>query len=139
TVISSWTGSGNLNNTGYNFSISGYSGQSYFVHVAAQHNTYGTVHTTYAVKFDKTIEVTGIPNKFWLWFAISMMFFLGAVFTYRTAEHGALLICIMGWIFLAVGAFDSINKTQMGIGLSFATIIAIFALIKKHSREEGYS
>ncbi|MDP1614622.1 MAG: hypothetical protein Q8L68_02385, partial [Methylococcales bacterium] len=58
TVISSWTGSGNLNNTARNFSISGYSGQSYFVHVVAQHITYGKVDMTYAVNFDKTIEVT---------------------------------------------------------------------------------
>ena len=139
TVISSWTWvAGSYNHT---FNIFNQSGQSYLVHIVATHTTYGTIDRTYAVIFEKTagVGISGISNTLWMWFAIGIMFFTGAMFTSSTAEKGLLIVCAEGWIFFFMGMFASLGSIEFGIGLTLASVIAVLAYFKKSQVSEGYA
>ena len=139
TVIQSWTwDAGSYNHT---FLISGYSGQSYMVNVVTAHAVYGTIDRSYAVPFEKTagVGIDGIPSTLWLWFAIGMMFFTGAMFTASTVEKGLLIVVAEGWIFFFMGMFSTIDPVQFTISLTLASVIAVFAYFKRAQAAEGYS
>jgi len=139
TVISSWIwAAGTYNHT---FNVYNYSGQSYLVHVVVTHTEYGTIDRTYAVIFEKSagVGITNISNTLWMWFAIGIMFFTGAIFTSSTAEKGLLIVCAEGWIFLLMGMFASLGTVQFGIGLTLASVMAVLAYFKKSNVADGYT
>lgn len=138
TMVQSWTwASGTFNHT---FTISPYSGKSFVVHVVATHGEYGTIDRSYAVPFEKTgVGISGISNTLWLWFAVGIMFFTGAMFTSTTAEKGLLIVCAEGWIFFFMGMFASLNPIQFVISLTLASVIAVLAYFKRSNASEGYT
>ncbi len=138
TVINSWVwSSGTYNHT---FTITNYSGKSYLVHVVAAHSEYDTIDRTYSVFFERTgVGIDAIPSTLWLWFAIGIMFFTAAMFTTSTTEMGFAIVCAEGWIFFFMGMFSSLNIIQFGIGLTLATVIAVFLLIKRSQAREGFT
>jgi len=123
----------------HTFTISGYSGQSYMVHVVASHTEYGTIDRSYAVPFEKTagVGIDGIPATLWLWFAIGIMFFTGAMFTSSTVEKGLLIVVAEGWIFFFMGMFSVVDPVQFTISLTLASVIAVFAYFKRAQAAEG--
>ncbi len=138
TMLQSWIWtSGSYNHT---FTLSGYSGQSYMVHVVATHDEYGTIDRSYSVPFEKTsVGIPGISNTLWLWFAVAVMFFTAAMFTESTAEKGLLIVCAEGWIFFFMGMFSSLDSAQFTVSLTLATVIGVFAYIKRSQATEGYT
>jgi len=124
----------------HSFNVTNYSGQEYTIHFIGTHTTYGVIDYTYAVKFDKTsVGIHGIPDALWLWFAVAIMFFSAAIFTSSTAEIGLMVVCAEGWIFLALGMFNSINTTSFGIGLTLVSVISIMAYMNQQKKKEGYT
>lgn len=137
TVISSQ--SGYTNNWTHSFIVDDYVGESYYIHVVAIHTTYGTIDQTYAVQFDDEVQFDGIPQQAWLYISILIMMFTGGMFAASSAQEGAMIVCVEGWMFLFFGWFSSIdNNGIIGVGLGVATTVAIIANINKYSKKEGH-
>jgi len=142
-VVSTWTsGAGNFSHT---FSISNYV-SDYTVHIVATHGVYGTIDRTYAVTFTRNlVDVDGINDQLWLWFAIGAMFFTAAIWPKTIAELGFIIVCGEGWIFYAMGLFSELDNipnvglTKFIIGLTVATILAFIAYFKKANQEAGFT
>lgn len=130
---------GYSNNWTHSFIVTDYQGESYYVHVIATHTTYGTIDQTYSVQFEDEVGVPGIPAQVWLYIAILIMMFTAGMFGAQTVAHGAMVLCIEGWVFLLFGWFDSIDyNSSIMTGLAFATVIAIIANINRYNRTEGH-
>lgn len=127
-------GAGNFT---HSFIVENYKGQGYFVHFIGSHTIYGNIDVTYTVHFPTTIGFFGIPDKAWLYFAVLIMIFTGAIFTARSAEQGALLVCFEGWIFMFFGWFNTVNELQVTAGLILATVVAVAANFIRFEKKEG--
>ena len=120
------------------FLISNYEGQAYFINIGATHTTFDSVKRTYAVRFDGMAEDYGF-GRMWVWIAVGGMMLLAGMFKASKAEQGALIVCIAGWIFMAMGMFDVLGldaKLSIGAGLGLGTVISVMAIMAKRDREE---
>ena len=120
------------------FLISNYEGQAYFVNVGATHTTFESIKRTYAVRFDGMVEDYGF-GRMWVWIAVGGMMLLGGMFKASKAKQGALIVCIAGWVFMAMGMFDVLGsgaKLSIGAGLGLGTVLAVMSLMAKKDREE---
>jgi len=135
TVISSQDGFSN--NWTHSFIVTNYTGESYYVHVVAAHDTYGTIDKTYAVSFNDDIIFDGIPSKFFLYMSIFIMLFTGAMFGAQSVGQGSMIVCVEGWVFLAFGWFNSIDSGLIMVGLGFATVFSLIYLINQKTKKEG--
>jgi len=135
TVIGSQDGFSN--NWTHSFIVTNYTGESYYVHVIATHDTYGTVDKTYAVSFNDNVIFDGIPSKFFLYLSIFIMLFTGAMFGASSVGQGSMIVCTEGWIFLAFGWFNSIDSGHIMVGLGFATVFSLVYLINQKTKKEG--
>ena len=120
------------------FLISNYEGQAYFVNIGATHTTFDSVKRTYAVRFDGMAEDYGF-GRMWVWIAVGGMMLLGGMFKASKAKQGALIVCVAGWVFLAMGMFDVLGsgaKVSIGAGLGLGTVLAVMSLMAKKDREE---
>lgn len=135
TVISSQDGFSN--NWTHSFIVTNYTGESYYIHVVATHDTYGTIDKTYAVSFNDDIIFDGIPSKFFLYMSIFIMLFTGAMFGAQSVGQGSMIVCVEGWVFLAFGWFNSIDSGLIMTGLAFATVFSLIYLINQKQKKEG--
>lgn len=137
TVITS-AALGAISSVTQSFLISNYIGQAYFVNIGATHTTFDSVKRTYAVRFDGMAEDYGF-GRMWVWLAVGGMMLLAGMFKASKAEQGALIVCIAGWIFMAMGMFDvlgSVAKASIVAGLGMGTALAVMALMSKKDRDD---
>ena len=132
TVIS-YHNAGATSSTTHSFSLTDYDGESYIVHIIIEHSTYGTIHKQYSVTFIDSNIVDGIPGWSFFYLAIFLMFITGGITKATKVEEGLLIICMEGWIFMISGWFNYYATTQIGVGLTIATIFAMIAYIKNRS------
>jgi hypothetical protein len=135
TILSSQDGFSN--NWTHSFIVSNYTGESYYIHVVAAHDTYGTIDKTYAVSFNDDIIFDGVPSKFFLYMSIFIMLFTGAMFGAQSVGQGSMIVCVEGWVFLAFGWFNSIDSGLIMAGLGFATVFSLIYLINQKTKKEG--
>jgi hypothetical protein len=122
----------------HSFIIDDYPGQAYFINIGATHTTFGDIQRTYSVRFDGMLEDYGF-SKIWVWIGVGGMMFVAGMFKASKAEQGALVVCVVGWVFMGFGFFDSLGSqavTSMAAGLSLATVLAVGANMSKRNRDE---
>lgn len=122
----------------HSFIINDYPGQAYFINVDATHTTFGNIMRTYSVRFDGMLEDFGF-SKIWVWIGVGGMMFVAGMFKASKAEQGALIVCVVGWVFMVMGFFDSLGSqavTGMCAGLGLATVLAVGANMSKKDRDE---
>jgi len=131
--------SGATGNTSHNFSITGYSGQSYIAAVTSTHSTFGSIYRAFAVHFNgNTMTLDDfIPIKMKAVIAIGFSLFIAAIFGATRAAIGAGVFCFLGWFFLLWGWMDYFNTTTIIAGYSLAIAAAVLALMNDRKKAEG--
>jgi hypothetical protein len=124
--------------------VDDYKGKEYRITLYINHSTFGEVKRTFAVKFPGLRVDIGLPYSFYPFLSCFLMFFVGAIFTKRSAEQGALIVCMMGWIFYGFEWFDSFfrytgSESSFVIALFLATFVSLFTLFASKGKEEGIS
>lgn len=142
TNLDTWSAGANSSGT-YSFIVSPYVGESFFVHLVAQHTTYGEIDNMYSVSFKDDISdlFPGLPPSIWLYGSVFMLLFFGGIFVSSDVERGMLLICVMNFVFLAIGSYNSLpNNIETSIlgGTILGFIMSLVANLNKASRDEGY-
>lgn len=134
TVIDSWNG-GAADNAFHSFQIGTHSGESYLVHVYADHSTYGDVHRNFGVIFPMTGTFDGIPEWAWLYLGVFLMFITGALALSTMPEEGFIVVCAEGWLFFMMGWFEYMASSNIEAGLTVGTILAILSYLAKKNKE----
>ncbi|OEU75465.1 MAG: hypothetical protein BA864_00310 [Desulfuromonadales bacterium C00003093] len=133
TGIASHTFSGDLNNTNHSFIVSNYKGQSYQVRIWHEHDQFGTFYDR-SVRFAGMLIDLGLPTAFYFWFAIATLFFVAAFFGATTTSVGSIVVCALGWVFLAIGWLAALGIFGP-ISLTLASVYAVANnLITRHHR-----
>jgi hypothetical protein len=133
TGIASHTFSGDLNDTTHSFVVSDYKGQSYQVRVWHEHDQFGTFYDR-SVRFAGMLIDLGLPSAFYFWFAIGTLFFVAAIFGATTTSVGSIVVCALGWVFLAIGWLAALGIFGP-ISLTLASVYAVANnLITRHHR-----
>ena len=133
TGIASHTFSGNLNDTNHSFIMSPYKGQSYQVRIWHEHDQFGTYYDR-SIRFAGMLIDLGLPSAFYFWFAIGTLFFVAAFFGATTTSVGSIIVCALGWVFLAIGWLAALGIFGP-ISLTLASVYAVANnLITRHHR-----
>lgn len=143
TNLATWAAGANSSGT-YSFIVTPYAGESFYVHLMAEHTTYDTIDSVYSVSFadDISTKFPGIPASVWLYAGVFILLFTGGIFVKTNVEKGMLLICVMNFIFIGLGIYKSLpNNIETNIlgGTILAFIFAIIANLNKSSKEEGFN
>jgi hypothetical protein len=124
--------------------VEDYVGQSYIIHLLAEHTTYGTIDSTYSVSFKDDIagKFPGLPPSVWLYSSIFILLFTGGIFVKSNVEKGMLVVCIMFFVFFGLGTFATLPSNvqdSMLAGGILAFILSIIANLNKSNRDEGFT
>lgn len=126
-------------NFSYNFTVSEFARQSYYVEIDASHNALGDIERTYGVTFGGVrVPLGNIPNEMYIWIALGALMLVGCIFGATSAVAGAVLVCFSGWLFFAFGWLDDLGLSAP-ISLGAASVIAVIAVLQKRYREEGFN
>lgn len=133
TGIASHTFSGNLNDTNHSFIVSPYTGQSYQVRIWHEHTQFGTFYDR-SIRFAGMLIDLGLPSAFYFWFSVGTLFFVAAFFGATTVSVGSIIVCALGWVFLAIGWLSALGIFGP-ISLTLASVYAVaLNIITRHHR-----
>jgi len=143
TNLDTWS-AGATSSGSHSFIVEDCAGQSYIIHLLAEHTTYGTIDSTYSVSFKDDIagKFPGLPPSVWLYSSIFILLFTGGIFVKSNVEKGMLIVCVMFFIFYGLGTFNTLPSNvqqSMLAGGILAFILSIIANLNKSNREEGFS
>jgi len=136
TELSNYTGSDDSKT--YSFIVEDYTGRDYIVHFVVEHGDLGDLERSFAVKFFGMENAHGF-DKIYPWIALFSLIFVGGLFKANNAAAGSMVVCGVGWVFLALGWFDPLGEgmsTAISIAMGLATSISIVAVLAK-GRKEG--
>ena len=123
----------------YNFTMTDFARQSYYVEIDASHGTLGDIERLYGVTFGGVrIPIGDIPSEMYIWIALGILMLTGCIFGATSAVAGAVVVCFMGWVLLAFGWLDDLGLGAP-LSLSAATVIAVVGVLQKRYREEGFN
>jgi len=137
-LVDSHTISSDSNFT-YDFTMSDYARQSYYVEIDAIHGQLGEVERLYGVTFGGVrVPIGDIPEEMYIWIALGILMLSGCIFGATSAVAGAVIVCFFGWIMLAFGWLDDLGLGAP-ISLGAASVIAVVGVLQKRYREEGFN
>lgn len=137
-LVDSHTINSNSNFT-YDFTMSDYARQSYYVEIDAIHDQLGEVERMYGVTFGGVrVPIGDIPEEMYIWIALGILMLSGCIFGATSAVAGAVIVCFFGWIMLAFGWLDDLGLGAP-ISLGAVTTIAVIGVLQKRYREEGFN
>jgi len=137
-LVDSHTISSDSNFT-YDFTMSDYARQSYYVEIDAIHGQLGEVERLYGVTFGGVrVPIGDIPEEMYIWIALGILMLSGCIFGATSAVAGAVIVCFFGWILLAFGWLDDLGLGAP-ISLGAASVIAVVGVLQKRYREEGFN
>ena len=114
---------GTTNNTAYNFTVSNYNGESYFITITATHTTHGEISRLYGVQFENTATKFGFAGEVVGWLAIIFLTWFSLTATQATVPHTAIGVCALATVLMALGWGQYISV----VGLALAWIMSIAA------------
>jgi hypothetical protein len=121
----------------HNFTVTDYTGKSYKLHVVAQNSYWGTKTADYAVNFKGLLQDLGLPPIIYPLLAVSILIFLGALFTATTSAQGSIIVCLVAWLFLSFRWFEMFDEVKIGAAISVATVFSIIIILNERSKKEG--
>lgn len=120
------------------FYVTSYHGESYFVNVDTEHDTFGFINRTFTVMFEEEPVSTGLPESWNIYIAAFLILFTGCFFGATTSPtNGALIVCFEGWVFWGIGWLDDLGAGAV-LCLTFATFISVLSIIMIRSRKERF-
>jgi len=128
----------NQGNVTHSFIVEEYRGKSYFIRLVIEHNEFGRLIRDYYVKFKGMIADLGWDESVYPVFAFAAILFVGAMFGATSVGNGALVCCLLGWVFYGIGWLDVLG-IGAPISLTLASLVAVFANMIRRGKEEGLS
>lgn len=123
---------GTANNTAYNFTVTNYNGESYFIDVTATHTTHGAIYRMYGIQFENTDTLFGFTVEVVGWLAIIFLTWFALTATSITVQHTAIGVCALATAMIAIGWGSYISMP--GLGLAWImSLAANFAHAKEAS------
>ena len=139
TMIATHVFTGDLNDTGYNFTVPMTGGQAYFVRLHNEHIEFGDNWYTYTVRRVGMLLDLGLPSGVYIYICIALVLFVGAMFGGTTSTIGSISICVLGWLFLAFGWLQPAMGIFGAISVSVASVYAVSTAIVHRHRKAGYA
>jgi len=119
------------------FTVTDYSGESFFVRVRPVHSTWD-FERDFAVTFpEEQFNPMGLTDTELAMIATFLILFTGCLFGAVSAPHAPLVMSFLGWLFLAFGWLDAVFATA-SISLVLATVMSIVYLIMIRSKKERW-
>ena len=122
-TILATTSLGTINNTEYNFTVSNYNGESYFITITATHTTHGSISRLYGVQFENTATQFGFAGEVVGWLAIIFLMWFSLTATQATVPHTAIGVCALATVLMALGWGQYLSTA----GLALAWIMSLAA------------
>ena len=122
-TILATTSLGTLNNTAYNFTVTNYNGESYFITITATHTTHGSISRLYGVQFENTATQFGFAGEVVGWLAIIFLIWFSLTATQVTVPHTAIGVCALATVLMALGWGQYLSTA----GLALAWIMSLAA------------
>lgn len=129
---------GGTSDVHHTFTVTNYTGTSFFIHIVAEHNIFGEIIRDYSVRFEGVLVDLGLPTDVYAYMSFGLIMFLGAAFGATSATQGSLVCCFAGWVFWGIGWLNVLGSTAV-VALSFATMISITAIMVERGRREGHT
>jgi hypothetical protein len=119
------------------FTCTNCAGQSYIIRVDPTHSTWD-FQRDFAVTFpEEQFNPMGLTDTELMLIAVFIILFTGCFFGAVSAPHAPLIMCFLGWIFLAFGWLDAIILTA-AISLTLATVLSVLYLMMVRSKKERW-
>ena len=106
---------GTTNNTAYNFTVTNYNGESYFIEVTATHATHGAISRLYGIQFENTDTLFGFTVEVVGWLAIVFVTWFALTATSITVPHTAIGVCTLATVMMAIGWGSYISVPGLGL------------------------
>lgn len=125
------------NSWNHTFSVTDQAGESYFVRVQPTHSTWD-FERDFSVTFpENQVNPLNLSDTELMFIAVFIILFSGLLFGAISAPHAPLIMCFLGWIFLAFGWMDAIALSAMAV-LTLASVLAVLNLVMVRSKKERY-
>lgn len=118
--------------------VENYRGNMYYIYLNITHSEFGELQKTYSAKFRGVRLDLGFSDFTYLLISVCGIFLTGLVFGSTSADYGALITCMPGWMFYSFGWFDPLGYSAPLV-LAMATVVSILYIIVKRGHEEGYT
>jgi len=125
----------------HTFTLEGdHRGESYLVHLRAQHGTFGNITRDYGVYFKPAPISFGLPEDLLLYGAMAVMIFTALFFGQSSVGAGCIVFAFEGWLFYWIGWLQDLgSEYAVGTALIIISVVAVLVNIMQRSKRERYA
>ena len=125
----------------HTFNLSGdHRGESYLVHLRAQHETLGNITRDYGVYYKPAPISFGLPEDLLLYGAMGVMIFTALFFGQSSVGAGCIVFAFEGWLFYWIGWLQDLgSEYAVGTALIIISVVAVLVNIMQRSKRERYA
>ena len=115
-------------------------GESYLVHLRAQHETLGNITRDYGVYYKPAPLSFGLPEDLLLYGAMGVMIFTALFFGQSSVGAGCIVFAFEGWLFYWIGWLQDLgSEYAVGTALIIISVVAVLVNIMQRSKRERYA
>jgi len=125
----------------HTFTLDGdHRGESYLVHLRAQHGTLGNITRDYGVYFKPAPISFGLPEDLLLYGAMAVMIFTALFFGQSSVGAGCIVFAFEGWLFYWIGWLQDLgSEYAVGTALIIISVVAFLVNVMQRSKRERYA
>lgn len=131
------SGHGVLADETFIYIVSDYKGKDYKIHIVAEHNEFGTIERYHSVHMPGMLVDLNFPPFAYLMISFVVILFVAGMFSQTNPETGAIVSCVLGWVFLAFGWLETLGIFA-ALSLTLASVYAVAINISARHRKGGY-
>jgi hypothetical protein len=115
-------------------------GESYLVHLRAQHGTLGNITRDYGVYYKPAPISFGLPEDLLLYGAMAVMIFTALFFGQSSVGAGCIVFAFEGWLFYWIGWLQDLgSEYAVGTALIIISLVAVLVNVMQRSKRERYA
>lgn len=139
-LVSQYLG-GTAHTWNHTFTLDGdHRGESYLVHLRAQHETLGNITRDYGVYYKPAPISFGLPEDILLYGAMLVMIFTALFFGQSSVGAGCIVFAFEGWLFYWIGWLQDLgSEYAVGTALIIISVVAVLVNVMQRSKRERYA
>jgi hypothetical protein len=139
-LVSQYLG-GTAHTWNHTFTLDGdHRGESYLVHLRAQHGTLGNITRDFGVYFKPAPISFGLPEDLLLYGAMAVMIFTALFFGQSSVGAGCIVFAFEGWLFYWIGWLQDLgSEYAVGTALIIISVVAVLVNVMQRSKRERYA
>ena len=115
-------------------------GESYLVHLRAQHETLGNITRDFGVSYKPAPISFGLPEDLLLYGAMMVMIFTALFFGQSSVGAGCIVFAFEGWLFYWIGWLQDLgSEYAVGTALIVISLVAFLVNVMQRSKRERYA